>query len=204
MQYSRYYIALLLTVLIVVCIWSKESYAEESTFSITPKREKSGNAEAMLSFMNKKEQIYLKKILTLQNSPKSKKLSGKQTALLKKKELNLFLKMQDVKAQIMCAGCSENSVKQIQGVQRLLYILLLTNNNASGKGLSKVSESNRKNITYLRYQTVILTSENILKLAKLKTDRYGKVSISEKSKNMFKKILNDVDDLEHAYRNVQL
>lgn len=204
MQYGRYYMALFITVLMAACIWCKESRAEERTFDIRLNNTNAGNSEAMLSFVNKKEQICLKKILALQNSPKAKKLSGKQAALLKKKGLNLLLKMQDVKAQIMCAGCSETSVKQIQGIQRLLYVLLLTNNTASGNGLSRVSESNRKNITYLRYQTVILTSENILKLAKLKMGRYQKVSISEKSKSMFKEILNDVDDLEHAYRNVQL
>lgn len=204
MHCSRYYIALLTAVLMIVCIWSKESCAEESTFDVRLNNTSAGHAEAVLSFLDKKEQIYLKKILTSQNQAGSKKPDKNQTALLKEKGLDLLLKMQDVKAQIMCAGRSENGGKQIQGIQRLLYILLLTNNDASGNGLSNVSESNRKNITYLRYQTVILTSDNVIKLVKLKEGRYEKVSVTEKAKKMFKEILNDMNTLERAYRNVQL
>lgn len=156
MHCGKYCIVLLTSVMLIVCIWSKGSHAEESTFDIRPDNTNSGHAKTVLRYLDKKEKIYLKKISISQNKGKSKKPDKRQTALLEKKDL----KVQDVKAQIGTSGSSGSGDKQIQGVQRLLYIILLTDNDASG--------NNRKNIDYLRCRTLIQTSDNIVKLAKLR------------------------------------
>ena len=204
MHCGKYCIVLLTAVMLLVCIWSKGSHAEESTFDVRPNNTNSGHAKTVLGYLDKKEQIYLKKIFISQNRAKSKKLDKKQTALLEKKQLDLLLKMRDVKAQILSSGRSESGDKQIQGIQRLLYIILLTNNDASENSLSNAYESNRKNIAYLRCRTLILTSDNVIKLAKLREPRYERVSLPVKAKKMFKDVLNDMEDLERTYRNVRL
>jgi hypothetical protein len=156
MRCGKYFIALFTTVMLIVCIWSKLSHAEESTFDVRTKKPISGDAKIAYRYLDNKKKIAPKKISISQNKGKSKKLNKKKAVLLGKRDL----KVQDIQAQIWTSGISRSGDKQIQGVQRLLYIILLTDNDASG--------NNRKNIDYLRCRTLIQTSDNIVKLAKLR------------------------------------
>jgi len=155
MQCGKYSIAFL-TVMLIVCIWSNGSLAEESTFDIRTRKLISGEAKIENRNVEKKEKIASKNISISKNKGKSKKINKKQAAPFGQKNL----KMQNGTAQVGNLGNSAIGEKQIQGVQRLLYVILHTDSDAFGN-------SNKK-IDYLRCRTLTQTSINVAKLAKLR------------------------------------
>ena len=78
MHCGKYCTVLLTAVMLLICIWSKGSHAEESTFDIRTKKPISGDAKIAYRYMDNKEKIAPKKISISQNKGKSKKLNKKQ------------------------------------------------------------------------------------------------------------------------------
>jgi|GEM_PF-6485713 len=155
MQCGKYSIAFL-TVMLIVCIWSNGSHAEESTFDVRTRKPISGEAKIGSRNLEKKEKMAPKKTSISKNNGKFKKINKKQAAPFGQKDL----KMQAGTAQIGSSGNSVIGEKQIQGVQRLLYVILHTDSDAFGDG--------NKKIGYLRCRTLVHTSNNVAKLAKLR------------------------------------
>ena len=82
--------------------------------------------------------------------------------------------------------------RQMQGIRRVLYILIL---NDDGLPADSLMDTYNNRIFYLRYSTVILTSDNILKLSLPVTGRYVKEYIPLVTEKMFMQLKKDMDEL---------
>lgn len=192
----------LITILTVISLFSV-SHAEETTFVIERSSGGTGieNAETMMiTFLDRQEKRYLKKILTLSRKLNDRdgtpdKHKADKLNYIRGRYLNFLLRIEEIKGQIWYRGTGGAEYiypQQMQGIRRVLYILIL---NDDGLPADSLMDTYNNRIFYLRYSTVILTSDNILKLSLPVTGRYVKEYIPLETEKIFMQLKKDMDDL---------
>lgn len=183
-----HFFTLMMLLIIPLC---NKGYAEESTFEIKAKNENKSNKKAIIDLLNKQEYIYLNKLFRLPppaaNPEKSNTNEVEMFEEIKNKDLNILLRIEDIKAQMN--GFFHKG--QIQGIRKLLYIMIFTDDDTAANSFNQI-----------RYQTIILASDNILKLTILQEGIYEGTHISERTEKMFRQLINDINKPKYTNESV--
>ncbi len=190
----------LLAILTVLSLFSL-SHAEESTFAIkrySPVVSVEPVETMMITLLDKQEKRYLAEVLALSRKLNNSSLDKRKAVKLnyiRDKRLNFLLRIEEIKGQIWYRGDRGSEYiypGQLQGIRRILYILIL---NDDGLLTDSLKDTHESRIFSLRYSTVILTSDNILKMSLPVTGRYVKEYIPLEAEKMFMKLIKDRDNL---------
>ncbi len=190
----------LLAILTVLSLFSI-SHADESTFEIerySPVVSVEPVETMMITLLNKQEKRYLAEVLALSRKLNNSSLDKRKAVKLnyiRDRHLNFLLRIEEIKGQIWYRGAEGSEYiypGQLQGIRRILYILIL---NDDGLLADSLKDTHENRIFSLRYSTVILTSDNILKMSLPVTGRYVKEYIPLEAEKMFMKLIKDRDNL---------
>lgn len=193
MKYKKACAVLFLNVLPAIVVFNM-GYTAENTFEINmDKKPGKIDTDTAINYLDKYEQVYLDEILRpFKEDANRKDRNGKDSAEIKPyddKRLDILLRLEDVKGQIIGPLYSG----QMQGLRKLLYVLILTDDGVM------------EHVPFdeMRYEMVMVTSDNILKLSKIRSGINEKIYITDDTKNMLKDIVSEIITVNFGYTKRQ-
>jgi hypothetical protein len=196
---------LILTVLTLLLI-PGSGHAEESTFQIekSPAVVNVDNLQTtMVKYISRKERRYL-----MDGLSSTVVYKGAGTAVNRQDEsrahsrgryLNALLRMEEIKGDIWYRddrGTLYVYPAQMQGIRKLLYILILTDD---WKVSGSLMDTYQNRIFSLRYSTLILTSDNIIKYSGPPRKRYLTEYIPVEVEELFIELIRNMEGSSGEY-----